>query len=154
MQLDSYLETLRLDLGRATALADEQTRETAERLILALDAPLRLVITQALADAAAEVSAALPGTLVEVGMEGRDPSLRVRVVDLAQPTEPTTLDDEGPAARITLRLPDTLKTRVEALAEADGVSLNTWITNACRAAALPKAPTDTPRSGRRITGWA
>ena len=66
--------------------------------------------------------------------------------------------DGGEAvARITLRLPETLKGRAEALAARRGQSLNTWLVAAAKAAA--EGP-QSPRPGRhgmpgqRVQGWA
>ena len=57
---------------------------------------------------------------------------------------------EGFTARISLRLPDTLKTSVEAAAAREGVSVNTWIVRALsRSAAGPAV-----QSGNRLTGYA
>lgn len=157
MQLEPYLDTLRGELDRATALADEHTRATAVRLLDVLESPLRLVLIQTLSDAAAQVTAALPAGLVEVRMDGRDPVLTV-VAAAPEATAPEA-SDPAPAepgegtARITLRLPEAVKARADAASEVLGVSLNTWITDACRAALRP-SPTHDKHSARRVTGWA
>ena len=54
------------------------------------------------------------------------------------------------SARITLRLPDALKVRVEDAASRDGVSVNTWIVQA-----LGRVASGATRrsSGRRLTGY-
>ncbi|MDX6317693.1 MAG: hypothetical protein QOD35_1093, partial [Nocardioidaceae bacterium] len=67
-------------------------------------------------------------------------------------------------ARITLRLPESLKARAEELAGKRGQSLNTWLVNAARNAATisinvsstpmgPGAPGRNRSSSRRIQGW-
>ena len=43
---------------------------------------------------------------------------------------PSEAADEANAARITLRLPESLKSRVEAAAATTGVSVNTWLVQA------------------------
>lgn len=59
--------------------------------------------------------------------------------------------DQG-TTRITLRLPENVKTRADAAAQRDGISLNSWITQACRRALAPRASTTS--TTRRVTGWA
>ena len=58
--------------------------------------------------------------------------------------------EDGLTARITLRLPDSLKGSVEEAASREGVSVNTWIVKAL-ARGLSAAPT--PRIGSRLTGY-
>ena len=74
MDLTPYLTGLRDDLAKATALADDATRATADRLLVALEPALRLRLIQALADAAAQLSAELDGDLVDIRMDGADPA--------------------------------------------------------------------------------
>ena len=65
---------------------------------------------------------------------------------------------EGGVARINLRLPDQLKSRVEQAADREGLSINAWL---CRAAAAAvergdagaRPASGTPRAGQRHTGW-
>jgi predicted HicB family RNase H-like nuclease len=59
--------------------------------------------------------------------------------------------DEASSARITLRLPESLKSRLEAAAAASGLSVNTWLVQALTRAVEPR-----PASGghrRRLTGY-
>ena len=59
-------------------------------------------------------------------------------------------DPEG-TARITLRMPESVKARVEETAAREALSVNTWLVRTV-ARALDTAPN--PRGGRRITGYA
>jgi predicted HicB family RNase H-like nuclease len=60
--------------------------------------------------------------------------------------------DEAFSARITLRLPESLKTRLEAAASARAISLNTWIVQAL--ARSLEQPQSTSGHGRhRLTGY-
>jgi hypothetical protein len=67
--------------------------------------------------------------------------------------------EEGGTARITLRLPEQLKGRIEDAAGTAGLSVNAWLVRAVAAAAEPHGPDRTPRrrspaGGQRYTGWA
>jgi len=48
-------------------------------------------------------------------------------------------DEDGAVARITLRLPESVKYRAEELATKGGHSLNSWIVNVVRAATRERA---------------
>jgi hypothetical protein len=147
----------------------------------------RLAIMNALSDLAAEVTAALEDRVVEVRLDGRD--VRVAVSSPSDgdsaahstghsatgqwsgepgaegpppPTEPGAPpfgDAGGDIRRMTLRLIDQLKAQAERAAAEQGVSLNTWISQAV-AGALRGEPWNDPRwaagdrRGRnRVQGW-
>lgn len=63
---------------------------------------------------------------------------------------------DGQTTRTTLRLPENLKTKAEAAAAREGLSVNTWLVRAVataltdQAATAPMPPTN---SGTRFTGW-
>jgi HicB family len=100
-----------------------------------------------MAEAALELSGQLDEGRVEVRVAGGEPEL-VYVRDAG----PVVSDavDEALAARITLRLPESLKARVEAAAASTGVSVNTWLVQAL-ARALETRP---PGGGsRRLAGY-
>ena len=72
----------------------------------------------------------------------------VYVPDPGSPA-PTSLEDLS--ARITLRLPETLKTIVDAAAQEAGVSANTWLLQQITRSADPKRRPH--KGGRRMTGY-
>ena len=145
MQIDGYVQALREDLARIAAVGDEHTAHAAEVLSLALESSLGRRLQEALGEAAMELSAHLHSGRIEVRMSGGDPEL-VLVDDEAP--EPAS-SDEALDARITLRLPEALKRRVEDAASRDGISVNTWIVRALvRDAAAPRRS-----GGRRLTGY-
>jgi hypothetical protein len=97
---------------------------------------------------------------IDVRLNGREP---VFVVDgtpaAAAPQEEPFDAYEGEAvARITLRLPEALKVRAEALAARRGQSLNTWLVAAARAASVdgpqPGSHGRQGLPGKRLQGWA
>lgn len=148
MELEAYVQAIREDLARIAAVGDESTARAAELLAIALESSLGRRLQEALSEAALELSAQLPQGSVELRMAGGDPEL-VYVDDEAPPAAEAT--DEGFNARITLRLPESLKSRLEAAAAAGGVSLNTWLVQALGRAAEPRPQ---PAGGRRrLTGY-
>lgn len=168
MDLDPYLSSVAADLDRATALADESTRDIAHRLAAAIEPGLRMALVRAVADTAAAVNTQLDDAVVTVTMAGRDPMLTVTRTpaggDLHTPVNAPPADgdargteDPGGAARITLRLPEQLKSRAEELADRAEQSLNTWLVQAVRRATADPRPTTPPHPApgtRRHTGWA
>jgi hypothetical protein len=126
MQIEGYAEALREDLARIAAVGDESTARAAELLAVALESSFGRRLQEALAEAALELSTQLERGRVEVRVAGGDPEL-VYVGDEAPPADAS---DEALSARITLRLPEGLKSRLEAAAAAKGVSVNTWLVQA------------------------
>ena len=148
MQIDGYVQALREDLARVAAVGDDSTARAAELLAVALESSLGRRLQEALAEAALELSAQLPQGSVEVRVAGGDPEL-VYVDDEAATTPEAA--DETLSARITLRLPESLKSRLEAAAATSGVSLNTWLVQT-----LGRVHEQRPTTGgarRRLTGY-
>lgn len=175
MDITRFVDGLRRDLRGAAEAAGPEGQAAAERILLALEPAVRLTVMELLSQAAAEISADLPAGVVEVRLRGRDPEL---VVDVPagppappapppppappEPVEAGTEGEDGDVVRITLRLPDSVKSRAEELASRSGHSLNAWIVNAVRAATTQR-PIDVdidlssiPFGGgtsRRMSGW-
>jgi hypothetical protein len=146
-------------------------------MLLAFEPAMRLALLDALSQATAEITAELPAGVVEVRLRGREPELVVDVPPLhPSHEEPAAArpaadeeEDDGTVARVTLRIPESVKNRAEELAGRSGHSLNAWIVNVLRAATTQRAINvdidlsslpflDTPGSGRRpggrrMTGW-
>jgi len=162
VDISGYVERLRADLVAAAASGGAAMVDAAERLGTTLDAAARMALLEALSDAAAEISADLDGGLVEVRLRGRDPEFVVT----PSPAGPAGGSDTGPDAgeeealddsvtvRITLRLPEGLKQRVEEAANRSRQSLNTWLVEAARAATREATATREWRmGGQRLSGW-
>jgi HicB family len=148
MELEAYVQALREDVSRLAALGDESTRQAAEMLVLALESSLGRRLQEGLTEAALELSGQLPQGRVEVRIAGSEPELVYVDERVAAPAEP---GDEAQSARITLRLPESLKSRLEAAAAAGGVSVNTWLVQALSRMLEPR--TSAGPSGRRLTGY-
>jgi hypothetical protein len=147
MQIEGYVQALRDDLVRVAAVGDESTARAAELLAVALESSLGRRLQEALGEAALELSGQLDGAHIEVRIAGGDPEL-VFVRDDGAAAEPA---DEAFTARITLRLPESLKTRLEAAATREGVSVNTWLVHMLHQAAEPRSHSGGSR--RRLTGY-
>lgn len=138
MELAPYVESLRSDLLRAAEAAGPDAHAVAERLLMALEPAMRMALLEALSDSAAAITADLPYAAVEVRLKGREPQFVVSATEpLPDATGAATEDpeeDDRAVARVTVRIPESLKTRAEEAAAALDQSLNTWIVAAIRRA--------------------
>jgi hypothetical protein len=146
MDVNNHVEALLSDLGGVAGLGDEHVAQAAERLSQALRSSAGLRLLDVIGEAALEISAQLPSGQVEVRLAGQEPSL-IYVETEAEQT-PSSGDDAF-SARITLRLPESLKASLEAAASREGVSLNTYLVRA-----LSRAPSSQRGPGNRLTGFA
>jgi len=147
MDVAAYVEALQQDLANVAGIGDEAVAEAARRIAAALESSLRLRLMDALGEAAAELTNQLSDGHVEVRVSAGEPEL-VYVPDPGAPP-PSGLEDL--TARITLRLPETLKTIVDAAAQEAGVSANTWLLQQITRSADPKRRNQP--GGRRMTGY-
>jgi HicB family len=159
MELSPYLDALRRDLAAAAAPGGPEVSRAAELLASSLDSSARLCLLEALSDAAAEITARLGSTSVEVRLRGRSADLVVTEAPGAEAEPPpAAMPDGGDLARITLRLPEPLKEQVERAANAEGISVNAWLVRAITGAVHGGTRGDPPggrlRAGRRVTGFA
>ena len=149
MQLDTHVQALQTELAALAGIGDEQTSVAADRLSQALAPSLRLRLLELLSEAALEVSSQLRAGHVEIRLAGQEPSLVYVEHEQEAPAPPP---EDGLTARITLRLPDSLKASVEGAATKEGVSVNTWIVKAL-ARGLTSAVASGGRIGSRLTGY-
>ena len=150
MQLQRFIDALKADLSAVAELGDETTADAAARLVFSLQASVGMRLLDALSEAALELNEKLPSGHVEVRLAGQDPEL-VYVSD--EPAEAASAAAEAAyTARISLRLPESLKTMLEEAAAREGVSVNTYIVRA-----LSRTSPGTPgsqQSSNRLTGYA
>jgi hypothetical protein len=150
MQIDGYIQALREDLVRLASLGDETTSRAAELLSVAIEASLARRLQDVLAEAALELNAQLDAAHVEVRIAGRDPELVLVREDGSVPERV----EEAFSARITLRLPESLKQRVESAAAREGASVNTWLVQALQRSVDSRSHRSTSVGGRnRLTGY-
>jgi hypothetical protein len=172
VDLSPYVEQLRRELAVAADLGGEETRALADRLATPLESAVRLALLSALSAAAEEITGQLAPGAVDVRLRGGD--IGFVVTPPPAPTEddhhdpvPPSSDrpepeipesDEGSTSRVTLRLPEQLKTRIEDAARREGFSLNTWLVRAVTRALDPGTAGGSERrrtrwSGQQYSGW-
>ncbi len=163
MNLTPYISSIEDSLAAAAAAGDDGTRRAASALTAALEPAVRLGIMSALAEFAVEVTDALGDRVAEVRLEGGD--VRIVVSRTPDVEEDTDADDvsqltgtAGESSRVTLRLPEELKTGAERAATTQGVSLNTWLSWVVRDALRAGGAVKKQGSGRderthRVRGW-
>ncbi|GAA4521244.1 MULTISPECIES: toxin-antitoxin system HicB family antitoxin [Nonomuraea] len=170
MDLAPYVDHLRRELAIAAGAGGEEARVLGERLAATLESATRLALLEALSAAADEITRDLAPGSVEVRLRGRDPGFVVTPPPggssyedegesdrpAAPPPAPPPPDaDEGGTARISLRVPEHLKPRIEEAAARDGLSVNAWLVRAVSAALDPgeTGRRATRQSGNRYSGW-
>ncbi|RVW09750.1 hypothetical protein EGT67_09845 [Prescottella agglutinans] len=145
MDLTEYTARLRDDLAAAAALGDADTQRIAEALAGAVERSAQLMLVSALSDLAREASEELVDRTLHVRFDGTEVTVeatrRRREADgAAGPQHDTTdpyrtfEDMTGDISRVTLRLVDQIKSRAEEAAVQDGMSLNSWVSQAVQGA--------------------
>jgi HicB family len=149
MKMSLVVDGLRSDVVAVGELGDDVVAELAERIadVLARSAPVRVL--DLLSDAATEVSAELPEGRVELRVAGDD----VQLAYVEDEHVAGDVDDDGQLpARITLRLSEALKARVEEGAAAQGMSVNSYIVRALGRGASTSRNYRS-RGGTRLRGY-
>ena len=147
MNLTIVLEGIQEDLQGLADLGDERSAQIARRLSEALSSNLRLKLFDLLSQVAVELSSKLPSGHIEVRLAGQEPEL----VFVDAPGESAGSVGEELSARISLRLPESLKTAVERASDAEGISTNAWL---IRAIARATESRSVHVSGKRLSGYA
>jgi ribbon-helix-helix CopG family protein len=175
MDLTTYVSTLGREFATLAEAGGEEARALVERLTGPLESAIRMTLLEALSAAAGEITRDLAPGSVELRLRGRDPDFVVT----SPPAEPLgfaagdavaasaataeaglLIAEDGPAARINVRLPEQLKAAIEEAAAKEGRSVNAWLARAA-AAALQRSDRDQHlgpygtgrRAKQRFTGW-
>ena len=169
MDLTRYVSSLGREFATLAEAGGDESRALVERLTGSLESAIRMTLLDALSAAADEITRDLAPGSVELRLRGRDPEFVVSTPP-TEPVAPTAEDDapdgdvafaeDGPAARINVRLPEQLKAAVEAAAAKEGRSVNAWLVRAAAAGLQrsdrdqrPETPGNAKRGQQRLTGW-
>jgi hypothetical protein len=162
MDLNEYAESLRRELVAITRFAGEDVSRAAGMLAESLDSSVRLALLDMLSAAADEITSRLDGAVIELRLAGMEPEFVVTAQQDAaddDAAEPVDAADDASQARLTLRMPEGLKTRVEAAAADSGMSVNAWLVRAVTGSLeSPRGGGSRAKSrsatGSRYTGFA
>jgi hypothetical protein len=173
MDLTSYVSNLGREFAALAEAGGEEARALVERLTGPLESAIRMALLDALSAAADEITRDLAPGSVEVRLRGRDPSFVVT----SPPVEPLEhaapaataggapdsdllIAEDGPAARINVRLPEQLKAAIEEAAAKEGRSVNAWLVRAAAAALQqsereqrPELRGSAKRAKQGFNGW-
>jgi hypothetical protein len=175
MDLTSYVNNLGREFATLAEAGGEESRALVERLTGPLESAIRMTLLDALSAAADEITRDLAPGSVELRLRGRDPNFVVTSPP-AEPHGPAVEDvtaapggtvdselllaEDGPAARINVRLPEQLKAAVEEAAAKEGRSVNAWLVRAAAAGLQrsgreqrPEPRSSTKRSQQHFSGW-
>jgi hypothetical protein len=155
MESSKYLAVLQAELAAITRVVSGDVARAAELLTEVLEPAIQLTMLDVLSAAAAEITSLLGGAVVEVRLAGGEATFVVTEHTLPDPPAEVEAAD-AEMTRVALRLPETLKARVEEAAARDGVSANTWLTQAIRRALEDRRDAGLlarRMPGQRITGF-
>ncbi|HKN52264.1 MAG TPA: hypothetical protein VJX66_07185 [Amycolatopsis sp.] len=166
MDLTPFVDGLRRELAVAAEAGGEDARALAERLTAPLESAIRLTLLDALTAAADEITRDLAPGSVDVRLRRRDaefvvtaPPAAAVVEEVPEEIPPPPDAEEGAMTRINLRLPETLKVRVEEAAGAARLSVNAWLVRAASTALnqderrTRRQNSSTRAYGDQFTGW-
>jgi hypothetical protein len=159
MDLQPYVEAVRHELNVAAAAGGVDAAQLADRLSAPLESAIRLALLESLSEAAELITRELAPGSVEVRLRGRDPEFTVTPPP-AEPEDaplaaPPDFDEDGGTWRVTLRLPENLRTAVDSAARGAGLSVNAWLVRAVAGAlgtGQARRRHDGP-SDKSFTGW-
>lgn len=121
VDLTHHWERLAHDLSALSRLGGSELEHAMERLLPAAEAPFRLRLVEALSQASEELNSLMPALQVKARVSGSHVAFELE----AQSDAAEVSGDLD--ARISLRLPEDLKFRIETAAARDGLSLNAWL---------------------------
>jgi hypothetical protein len=175
MDLTSYVSNLGREFATLAEAGGEESRALVERLTGSLESAIRMTLLDALSAAADEITRDLAPGSVELRLRGRDPNFVVTPPPTAPhgltgedvaatatgaPDTELVIAEDGPAARINVRLPEQLKAAIEEAAAKEGRSVNAWLVRAAAAGlqrsdrdAPPEPPRSAHKAAQRFTGW-
>jgi HicB family len=177
MDLGPHVEEFRRRVEMAAQAGGAEDQATAERLVAPLEAAFRLALLDVLAAAAEEITVELAPGSVELRLRARDPEFVVAPPPTgrsaegrasedeadeewpAPPAAPPAEGEEGAPARINVRLPESLKARIEQAAGSQDLSVNAWLVRAAasaleRAESVRRREYFTPPGAKSYRGWA
>lgn len=125
MKMSKFIHLMSGDIKALGRLGGPELETAVSRLIPTLVPVLHTRLLEAFTEITEEVNEQILGAHLETRVQGDD-------IELVYIEDGTSIR-ENPSdlnARITLRLPEDLKSRIESAATKDGISLNSWLLKA------------------------
>jgi hypothetical protein len=149
--MSQVVDGLRSDVVAVGELGDDTVAEVAERIADVLGRSVPGRVLDLLSDAAAELTATLSDGRVDIRVAGDDVEMTY-VEDEPGPSAAASSDGDAQLARISLRLGEGLKSRLETGAAAEGVSVNTYIVHLLERG-TSSGRNRSHRAGNRLHGY-
>ncbi|MEV0270696.1 YlcI/YnfO family protein [Hamadaea sp. NPDC050747] len=175
MDLTTYVNNLGREFATLAESGGDEARALVERLTGSIESAIRMTLLETLSAAADDITRDLAPGSVELRLRGRDPEFVVTLPPAemsAVPSEAATsatdraadgdplFAEDGPSARINVRLPEQLKAAIEEAAAKEGRSVNAWLVRSAAAALQRPEREQRPdplgaggRSKQSFTGW-
>ncbi|MER5555401.1 hypothetical protein ABT001_27665 [Streptomyces sp. NPDC002793] len=167
MDLAPFVASLNRAVAAAGTAGGEEAEAFLERFAIPLESAIRLTLLEVVSAAADEIAGGMkPGT-VDVVLRGTDPGFSVTLpVDetthstavgpAPAASAPTPPVGDGAMARVTLRIPESVKLQVDEVAGLEGLSANAWLARVVTAAVGGAAtgPGGGIRIGQGYSGWS
>jgi uncharacterized protein DUF1778 len=175
MNLTSYVGNLGREFAALAEAGGEEARALVERLAGSLESAIRMTLLDALSAAADEITRDLAPGSVQLRLRGRDPEFVVALPPAesfeaadeeapeavsGRPDSDLPIAEDGPAARINVRMPEQLKAAIEDAAAREGRSVNAWLVRAAAASLQRSSHDQRPgpiisgkRNKQQFTGW-
>jgi hypothetical protein len=154
MRMSSFVAGFTQDATGVGDLGDETVADVAERIAELLGRSLPARVLDVLSEVAADLTDQLDEGRVEVRVAGDEVDLIYVTENLTGTHAPGERDDGDLSARITLRLGQRLKARVEEGAANEGLSVNAYVLRVLgRGAAPDRARGRSARSVNRLRGY-
>jgi len=172
MELTTHVTNLGREFATLAEAGGVESRALVERLSGSLESAIRMTLLDALSAAAHEITRDLAPGSVELRLRGREPEFVVRLAEpiegradhggaaIGGPESELPTAEDGPSARINVRLPEQLKAAIEDAAAREGRSVNAWLVRSATTT-LQRSDRDLrsdSRSGgmptkQGLTGW-
>ena len=155
MKMSLVVDGLRADVLSVGELGDDTVAVVADRIAALLGRSMPARILELLSDVSAEISAELPDGHLEIRVAGDDVDLAyVEDAPAPPPGDGDERDrDRDLSARITLRLSEGLKARVEDGAAREGISVNAFIVRTLERGAASSDQKRKSHAGNRLRGY-
>jgi HicB family len=147
MKMSLVVEGFRADVIAVGELGDDAVADLAERIASVFTRSVPTRILGLLSDVAAELSSELPAGRIEIRLVGDDVEFAYVDEEAVRPDVDAEL-----SARITLRLSEQLKSRVEESAVRESTSVNGWIVRTLERG-LATSKVRNGRPGSRLRGY-